>query len=728
MAAIRETLTLEDKFSKTFLSFITLAERSSQGVRVVEQANLSAQQSAAGYAQTTRAAGEALGQQAVRADRAKEGTQALEQAARSGGQALKGLGNEAARQGRQAEEAAQKSQRHARAMKEASRAADQLSGKLRSLVGAYLGLRGLKGVLELSDTLSQTDARLNMMNDGLQSTAQLNDMIYRSAQRARGSYLATADLVGKLGNLAGEAFGSPREIVAFAEQINKQIALSGASAAGAQGALLQLTQALSSGVLRGEELNSILEQTPTIAKTIADYLGLSTGEMRELASEGAITAQVVKDAMFAAAEETNRKFAQMPMTWSQIWTQFQNMAIQAFRPVLARINQLANAPEFAQMRENMVHVLTELANAALTALEWIAQAASWAYENWSLLEPVVIGLAAAVAAYTVVQWAMNLAMLACPVTWIILGIGLIIVALVALANCLGGIKIAWMMYCDLLITGWSYVVWGIQAGIVAVLNFLDDFTLKWSQVSVGVQDFMGQMKVGVLTILQNMINGAISMINSFIALLNNLPGVNIAAISGVTFATEAALEESVSSATRNIGLGLETAAKAGTKAQRFGSLGQKFQDIQTGHQQRQMEIMAERLKKGLNAGVKAGQGVANTGAGGEFSDIYQAANLGGLGGTVGDIGDSVGGGLGSDVADIKKEVSLAQEDLKSLVDMAARRYVNNVNLMVQSPVVQVSGQNTGDTELDRQALANAMRDIIVEQAASASLRSTAQVR
>ena len=165
-----------------------------------------------------------------------------------------------------------------KASRRASSSTDALAGKIKSLVGAYAGLQGIKSLFSLSDELASTTARLDMMNDGLQTTAELNKMIFDSAQRSRGAYQATADMVAKLGTLAGEAFGSTAEIVDFAEQINKQMVLSGGSNTAKAAAMLQLTQAMSSGVLRGEELNSILEQTPTIAQTMAKLLGVSTGE------------------------------------------------------------------------------------------------------------------------------------------------------------------------------------------------------------------------------------------------------------------------------------------------------------------------------------------------------------------------------------------------------------------------------------------------------------------
>lgn len=233
-------------------------------------------------------------------------------------------------------------QKLAKAQQTASTATSGFLGKLQGLVGAYLGLQGLRAVVDLSDAVSGTAARLNMMNDGLQTTKELQDMIFQSAQRSRGDYLSTAGFVSQLGTLAGDAFSSNAEIIAFAEQINKQIALSGTSSQAASAAIYQLTQGLSSGALRGEELNSVLEQTPMIAQTIADYMGVTTGEMRELASEGKLTANVVKNALLASAEETNAAFENMPRTWGQVWTSFKNQAIMAGQPVLNFINLLAN--------------------------------------------------------------------------------------------------------------------------------------------------------------------------------------------------------------------------------------------------------------------------------------------------------------------------------------------------------------------------------------------------
>ena len=270
MPNIREELTLVDNFSSQFTRFIQLAEQSAASVMDLR--------GSLNNIETTTA-------------RAALATEQLAQQMSGAGRQADNAGN----------------------------SIGGLMGKVKGLVASYVGLQTLTGLVNLSDTFTQTTARIDLMNDGLQTTQELTQMIYQSAQNSRGAFDTTAAMVSKLGTLAGNAFNSSQEIVAFAEQLNKQMAISGTSVQEGQAAMLQLTQAMASGVLRGEELNSLLEQTPMIAQTIAQYLGVSTGEMKNMASEGLVTAEIVKNAMFWAADETNRKFEQMTMKLEQLW-------------------------------------------------------------------------------------------------------------------------------------------------------------------------------------------------------------------------------------------------------------------------------------------------------------------------------------------------------------------------------------------------------------------------
>lgn len=245
--------------------------------------------------------------------------------------------------------------------------AENLTASLKKLGTAFLGSKLVSGIVSMSDEMTQTTARLNLMNDGLQSTADLQELIYQSAMRSRGAYNATADAVAKMGLLAGDAFSSNQETIAFVEQLNKQFKIAGTSAEGQAAAMLQITQAMGSGVLRGEELNSVFEQAPTIIQSIADYLGVSVGEIRNMAQEGELTASVVKSALLSSAEETNQKFNEIPLTWSDVWTQASNMAIMALQPLLEAINWVANN----------IEIIGPLVLAAAAAFALFAVAANW---------------------------------------------------------------------------------------------------------------------------------------------------------------------------------------------------------------------------------------------------------------------------------------------------------------------------------------------------------------
>lgn len=344
-------------------------------------------------------------------------------------------------------------------------AAGGLLGKIKSIASAYLGMKAVTGLVGLSDTITQTDARLSMMNDGLQTTAELNDMIYASAQRSRGSYLATADAVAKLGLMAGDAFSSNKETIAFMEQVNKQFKIAGTSAAGIDAAMLQLTQAMGSGVLRGEEYNSILEQAPNIIQAIAKYLDVPKGQLKEMAADGKITADIVKAAMFACADETNAKFESMPKTWSDIWTSMKNRAIKALDPVLAKINQLANSERVQRTVNGLLRAFSVMAVVLAQVFDGVCDVYNFVADNWSWIGPIVMGIVGALLLYktvmfiisavevaatiaklayaaatgaqvaattaaTAAQYGLNTAIWACPITWVI---ALIIVLIVLVA-------------------------------------------------------------------------------------------------------------------------------------------------------------------------------------------------------------------------------------------------------------------------------------------------------
>lgn len=285
--------------------------------------------------------------------------------------------------------------------------ADRLMNTIRGIVATYATVQTVTRAMDLSDQMTATTARLNMMNDGLQTTQELQDMIYMSAERSRGSYQDTADAVSKLGLMAGDAFSGNDEIVAFMEQINKQFTIAGTEASGIQAAMLQLTQAMGSGVLRGEEYNSVLEQAPNIIQAIANYLEVPKGELKDMAADGLITAEIVKAAVFAAADETNAKFESMPMTFSQIWTSFQNHALMAFQPVFARMNEMANSESFQAFVYHASESLAIVADKVLDIFDLMINTGNMVADNWGTIAPIIAAVAGAMALYYTMQIAVN---------------------------------------------------------------------------------------------------------------------------------------------------------------------------------------------------------------------------------------------------------------------------------------------------------------------------------
>lgn len=537
---------------------------------------------------------------------------------------------------------------------------DSLLGKLKSLIATYAGMQGIKTLVGLSDAMTQTTARLDMMNDGLQTTAELNQMIYASAQRSRGSYQQTADMVAKLGNLAGEAFDSSAELVAFAEQLNKQITLSGASTQATDAAMLQLTQAMSSGVLRGEELNSILEQTPTIAQSIAEYMGVSVGTMREMASEGAITAEVVKNAMFYMAEETNAKFEEMPMTWAQVWTSFQNTALMAAQPVLDVINAAANnldilipivataGAAFAvfMLAANWVNICTAATN-ALTAVQRLFGLAS--AQAWAI--PLIIIVAVVGAVYLLVAAYNRVTGATVSATGIIAGAFFTMAAFIA-----------------------NQTIVPLQRAFAAFVNFIGNV---FNDPVTAIKVLFYDMALTVLGHIRSVANGIEDLINA-------IPGVQVSLTSGID------------SLYNQMAANREAAIAAGSyqefvKPMEYFDLGEAFQ-----------------------SGYNWGNNFLNFDGMGTSAASYNEIP------TYDQMTELTGAAKG-----IEKSVNMSNEDLKLLIDNAERRYVSNVNLTSQTPVINITGANTGNTAADRKAIADAVQTVLVEQLSSTAVRATA---
>ena len=681
MAQIRETLTLEDRFSATFTRFLQLGEKAA-----------GASQRAANASQNYQTVLNRMDQQLITLNAqfasATQEQNAMLAAGQRNSSAFAALDARMERLGgtirdltrqydlveKEADQAAAAAKRFDSQNRQVNASASSLTGTLGRLAGTFLGMQSVKWLANTSDQLTQTNARLKLMTGSAEAAAEANDQIFAAAMRSRGAYADMADTVAKLGTLAPNAFTDTREIVAFAEQLQKQMALSGTSTQGAQAAMLQLTQGLASGVLRGEELNSILEQTPMIAQTIAEYMGVTTGEMRELASEGAVTAEVVKNAMLDAAEETNAAFEQMPMTWSQVWTQFQNIALRALNPILTGINWLANNIEIVgpivlgvgaafsvfSLAANWTNICTAATNALATAQKMLGAVMA---TSWGL--PLIIIIAVVAAFYAVIAVINKVTGSSLSATGIITGA--IMVALAFVGNL-----------------------------FITTINTIMDVVAVFYNVFAAIANFLANVFVDPLGAAARLFFDFADIVLSVLQTLASA----IDAVFGSSLAdTVQDWRDSLGGwVDDTFGKGIEVVPKI---------------DNQDYHLDR------FEYGKAWDAGYQWGDNLDLFGGLGDmFGAEYDAKAYDELLGDTGNISD--------DVSSINKSVNMADEDLKNLVDMAERQYVNQINLTAQTPVVTINGANTGNTEEDRRKLGDTIRDIILEQAAAGSYRSTAR--
>lgn len=457
--------------------------------------------------------------------------------------------------------------------------ANGLMRAVKGAVAAYLTVNTVKGAFNASDELIQTTSRLNLMNDRLQTTEDLVNMAYIAAQDARGEFGAMASVIARFGNNAKDAFSSSAEVVQFAGLVQKQMTIAGASTQEASNAMLQLSQALGSGVLRGDELNSIFEQAPNLIQNIADYLNVPIGKIREMAADGELSADIVKQAIFAATDQINANFESMPMTWGQIWTSMQNTATMAFQPVLTRLNEIANSEQFQVLATNVINTMAFVAGVVLEIFDLVGTVGQFMADNWEIISPVIFAVVAALAAYaaymgivkaielvsagikialavasfahaaatgteasatavaTAAQYGLNTALLACPLTWIILAIIALIAVVIAVANHIANMG------------GTATTAFGvITGGVNVVIQFFKNLGLQVANIALGIGNAIAALASNMMTAFGNAIKSvqswfyglmstALTVIANICAALNKLPFVEFD-YSGITSAAD----------------------------------------------------------------------------------------------------------------------------------------------------------------------------------------------
>lgn len=577
--------------------------------------------------------------------------------------------------------------------------ANELTNTIKRAVAAYVSIQSVGKALNISDELVQTTSRLNMMNDGVQTTAELVNMVYAAAQDARGSFSQMADVVARFGNNAKDAFSSSEEVVAFADLIQKQMTIAGASTQEAANAELQLSQALGSGVLRGDELNSIFEQAPNLIQNIADYLDVPIGKIREMAADGELSADVVKAAIFSAADDINSKFNEMPMTWGQMWQSMQNTALIAFQPVLQRLNDLANSEAFQTFIQGAIEAMATLTNILLNVFDLAVSIGTFIGDNWSIIAPIVYGIVAALTAYiaisaivaaingvmaiaegvkaaaqmmatgatfaeTAAQQGLNAALMACPLTWIIMLILALIVVIFAVCNAIAKM------------TGIANSGFGvITGGVNVVIQFFKNLGLTVANIALGIGNAIAALASNMMTAFHNaicsiqswfynLLSTALSVIEGICAALNKLPFVEFD-YSGISSAAD------------------DYAAKASEAAgnkEDYQSISDAFNEGFTTFDAFQDGWASD----AFNAGAAWGDGVADKVSNFSLSDVFGQTDIPNVGDYTSGFSDAiansgVGDGIGNiddNTGKIKDSLDITEEDLKYLRDIAEQEAIN----------------------------------------------------
>lgn len=584
--------------------------------------------------------------------------------------------------------------------------ANELTNTIKRAVAAYVSIQSVGKALDISDELTQTTSRLDMMNDGVQTTAELVNMVYAAAQDARGSFSQMADVVARFGNNAKDAFSSSEEVVAFADLIQKQMTIAGASTQEAANAELQLSQALGSGVLRGDELNSIFEQAPNLIQNIADYLDVPIGKIREMAADGELSADVVKAAIFSAADDINSKFNEMPMTWGQMWQSMQNTALIAFQPVLQRLNDLANSEAFQTFVQNAVEAMATLANIVLNIFELVGTVGCFIADNWSVISPIIYGVIGALAVYaaylgivkgieiasaaataihsvamsakigvmaaltgqtmaaTAAQMGYNGALYACPVVWIIMLLIALIAIIFAVCNAIAKM------------TGIANSGFGvITGGVNVVIQFFKNLGLTVANIALGIGNAIAALASNMMTAFHNaicnvqswfynLLSTACSVIENIAAALNKLPFVSFD-YSGISSAAD------------------DYAAKASEAAgnkEDYTSISDAFNEGFTTFDAFQDGWASD----AFNAGAAWGDGVADKVSNFSLSDVFGQTDIPNVGDYTSGFNDAIansgiGDGVGSiddNTGKIKDSLDVTEEDLKYLRDIAEQEAIN----------------------------------------------------
>lgn len=602
------------------------------------------------------------------------------------------------------------------------RASSSVRNFATSIAGAALAYVSIQGVVNgfknfvgESDTFVSTSARLGLINDGLQTQAELQDKIYNAAQRSRSAYVDMASGVAKLNLLAGDAFSGNDEAIRFSELMGKAFTISGAGTSERQAGMHQLTQAMASGRLQGDEFRSITENAPLLAHAIADSMGVSIGALKEMSSEGTITADIIKNALFQASDEIENKFKDMPLTFGQSMTAMKNWGMTAFEPLLVRFNNFVNSETFSDL-SNQVMIFITLSVAGLTILFDILGSIYTAFNAVAEFWPIIAaGLAVLLTLYfplimthlnvmLIKLWLMLEPIMAQAAAWAIAywPITLVILAVMALIGILMyfGVTTEQILgFVGGLFYTFGAVIWNTVAHIWNYVAMFAEFLINvfidptyavkklfYDWVKSGI-DLMGSLAgsfdKAADVLGQTFVTGAniaITAINWIVDALNNIPGVNLSGVSKLSASTGSNFSAGMKSLADNL--------QAPTSSKGVVSIPR-------------MELKS--LPGAFKSGQSAGSNMKLPSFGPSKDDgtelVPQTNLLSELNPTGGKL-DSIG--------KIDDEISIADEDLKLLKELADIRSIQNFKSL--NPSITFTGDMTVREEADIDKIVTKLND------------------
>lgn len=639
--------------------------------------------------------------------------------------------------------ATQAQERYTDAANDTQDALSGITGKVRAAVAAYASLQTAKKAVELSDRISNTNARMSMIVDDGGSIQELEQKIFDSANRSRANYLDMADSVAKLSLNAPDAFSNNNETILFAENLNKLFTIAGTEAAAVNSATLQLTQALGSGVLRGEELNSVFEAAPNIIQEIAKYMDVSVGDIRALAAEGQITADIVKNAILGASEEIDQKFNEMPMTFSGVWNQFQNYATAALNPVWTKLSAIANNPSFNNFVKNAAIAVGVLGIILVATFEKMAALGAFVHDNWSLIAPVIGVVSAALALYlaylaisngyeavskgikiamcaasyahaaaigaeasadavaTAKQYELNTALYACPLTWILVLIIAIVAAIYLVVAAINKV------------TGSSISATGVIAGAIATAGaFVWNNLLSLLDLVLGIVSTIWNVIATFSNYFANIFNDPIvTIVQLFVSLADIILGILETIATAIDSIFGSNLADAVSGWRSTLGECMEAFAEEHGN----GTYEKVMEEVNLSSE----TLGLNRIEYGeaYNAGYAWGENledkISNFNINSLLGDV--GLDLSGNGSSVLDYEELAGNvaDIASDTGNIKDTVDISEEDLKYLRDAAEMETINRFTTAEIS--VDMGGvYNTINSEMDIDGFMDTFTDKLCE--------------